>query len=93
MCIRLVDTAVSSRTRNEFFDIPQAVSSDYTGRARYLEELQDILVASTTNQHELQQQRFVVYGMGGSGKTQFCCKFAQENRKRYLTVFRLSCLE
>jgi GTPase SAR1 family protein len=28
-----------------------------------------------------EQKRFVVYGLGGAGKTQFCSKFAQDNRQ------------
>lgn len=84
--IRSVATAVSTTTPNEFFDIPQPVRSYYTGRAEYLERLQNILVASTANEQDPQQQRFVVYGMGGSGKTQFCCKFAEQNRERYFDL-------
>ncbi|KAJ5715296.1 tetratricopeptide repeat domain-containing protein [Penicillium malachiteum] len=30
------------------------------------------------------QFRFVIHGLGGSGKTQFCSKFAEMNRERYL---------
>jgi nucleoside-triphosphatase THEP1 len=26
------------------------------------------------------QKRFVICGIAGSGKTQFCCKFAEDNR-------------
>jgi hypothetical protein len=29
------------------------------------------------------QRRFVLYGLGGSGKTQVSLKFAQDNRDRY----------
>ncbi|KAJ5316926.1 hypothetical protein N7508_001434 [Penicillium antarcticum] len=85
--IRSVATALSTTTPNEFFDIPQPVSSYYTGRAQYLEKLQNILVASTADEQDPQQQRFVVYGMGGSGKTQFCCKFAEHNRESYWGIF------
>lgn len=28
------------------------------------------------------QKRYVIYGLGGSGKTEFCCKFAQDNREQ-----------
>ncbi|KAK5110685.1 hypothetical protein LTR85_000746 [Meristemomyces frigidus] len=34
-----------------------------------------------------QQRRFVVHGVGGSGKTQFCCKFAQDHQQRFWGVF------
>ncbi|KAL9133357.1 MAG: hypothetical protein Q9175_005467 [Cornicularia normoerica] len=30
---------------------------------------------------------FVVYGLPGSGKTQFCCKFASENKQSFWGVF------
>ncbi|KAJ5997596.1 hypothetical protein N7522_009256 [Penicillium canescens] len=85
--IRSVATAVSATTPNEFFDIPQPVRSFYTGRARYMETLQNILVASTVEEQDSRQHRFVIYGMGGSGKTQFCCKFAEQNRDSYWGVF------
>lgn len=29
------------------------------------------------------QQRFVLYGLGGSGKTQMALKFASDHRERY----------
>ena len=31
------------------------------------------------------QRRFVICGLGGSGKTQFCCKFAQHHRQRLVS--------
>lgn len=33
-----------------------------------------------------QQKRYVVYGVGGSGKTQFCCKYAENFQQRYVLV-------
>ena len=29
------------------------------------------------------QKRYVLHGLGGSGKTQICLKFAQDHRERY----------
>lgn len=43
---------------------------------------------------ELRQKRYVVYGVGGSGKTQFCCKYAQDHRERhvhYSIIHTVSC--
>ncbi|KAB8277354.1 P-loop containing nucleoside triphosphate hydrolase protein [Aspergillus minisclerotigenes] len=34
-----------------------------------------------------QQKRFVIYGVGGSGKTQFCVKFASDNWHGFWGVF------
>ncbi len=39
-------------------------------------------VMQESKQRSNVQKRFVVYGTGGSGKTQFCCKFAQDNQDR-----------
>ena len=33
------------------------------------------------------QKRFVLIGQGGSGKTEFCCKFAERTQQRYLLAF------
>lgn len=75
--------AVASLIRfNEHFDMPQNVSSYYTGRQKHLEELTSILNISESRQRQTHQKRFVVSGLGGSGKTQFCCKFAQDHREQ-----------
>ncbi|KAL8716875.1 MAG: hypothetical protein Q9225_005835 [Loekoesia sp. 1 TL-2023] len=54
----------------------------FTGRVDLLEDLKNCLFeASTPIEKKHTQKRFVVYGLGGSGKTEFCCKFAQDNRQ------------
>lgn len=78
--VRSVAAAVSITTPNKFFDVPQPVSSFYTGRTMYLEQLQNILFSPVTLGLPPKQLRFVIYGIGGSGKTQFCSKFAEQNR-------------
>ncbi|KAM4067329.1 hypothetical protein HRG_001301 [Hirsutella rhossiliensis] len=81
-------SAVASLIRfNEHFDIPQNVSSYYTGRQRHLNELRSIVGIGELHQHQTHQKRFVISGLGGSGKTQFCCKFAQDNREHFWGVF------
>ncbi|KAL9601247.1 MAG: hypothetical protein Q9219_002652 [cf. Caloplaca sp. 3 TL-2023] len=73
---------------NKHFYIPRAVSSMFTGRADQLEELGNwIFNASPSMEKQHTQKRFVVYGLGGSGKTEFCCKFAQDNRQSFWGVF------
>ncbi|RAK79532.1 tetratricopeptide repeat domain-containing protein [Aspergillus fijiensis CBS 313.89] len=68
--------AVASLIRfNEHFDMPQNVSSYYTGRHKELEQLKATLNVGLTPEHQGYQKRFVIYGLGGSGKTQFCCNF------------------
>ncbi|CAA9965141.1 NB-ARC and TPR domain protein [Pyrenophora teres f. maculata] len=72
--------------RNEHFAIPKAVESHYLGRDIELSELEEAFWPKTPVQCH-QQKRYVVYGVGGSGKTQFCGKYAQEFRNRYWGVF------
>ncbi|CAI7648569.1 unnamed protein product [Penicillium glandicola] len=69
-------------SRNQHFLVPLAVSDNYTGRERLAQGLQEKLLAPN-----IRQKRFVLYGLGGSGKTQFCLKFASDNRDNFWGVF------
>lgn len=71
---------MSEQPRNRFFRIPQAVSSIFTGREGITTALQSAFWGS--EEPPSQQKRYIIYGIGGSGKTQFCSKFAQDNRER-----------
>lgn len=62
--------------------MPQTVSSYYTGRQKQLNALKSTLDLVNSREPQDHQKRFVIYGLGGSGKTQFCCKFAQDNREQ-----------
>ncbi|KGO57336.1 Tetratricopeptide-like helical [Penicillium expansum] len=80
--------AVASLIRfNKHFDMPQTVSSYYTGRQKQLNLLKSTLDVVNSRDPQDHQKRFVIYGLGGSGKTQFCCKFAQDNREHFWGVF------
>jgi hypothetical protein len=71
----------SQRPRNRHFHIPQVVSSIFTGREDVSKMVEDALFA-TDIYSSREQRRYIVYGIGGSGKTQFCSKFAQDHRER-----------
>lgn len=73
---------VASRPLNKHFSLPQAVKSYFTGRVALLEELRKTLDDASSPEGYKAQKRFVVQGLGGPGKTQFCCKFAELNRQR-----------
>lgn len=73
-------TLTEPLSSNQHFDIRQAVSDFYTGRETLLDELRENIVPPPGVLRG--QRRFVIYGMGGSGKTQFCCKFAADTRER-----------
>ncbi|KAK1750460.1 hypothetical protein QBC47DRAFT_426219 [Echria macrotheca] len=74
---------------NAYFDIPQPVSSVYTGREALHEEVKTLLLPNPGDTNRRFQRRLVLHGLPGSGKTQFCCKFAQDNRERFWGVFWL----
>jgi len=74
--------AITSASSNHYFDIPQSVSSVFTGRDPLLRELGPVFIPRRGLIRDQRQQRVIIQGLGGSGKTQFCCKFAQDNRNR-----------
>ncbi|KAL8850930.1 MAG: hypothetical protein Q9221_004130 [Calogaya cf. arnoldii] len=82
-------TAIASKLRlNKHFDTPKTVSSIYTGRKGYLEGLKQAFDSShVSSERSPTHKRFVVFGLGGAGKTQFCCKFASDNKQRFWGVF------
>ena len=74
-----VGSVGSVGSQNKHFHIPQVVSSFYTGREDVSKMVANLLFAPTIDASP-QQRRFIVHGIGGSGKTQFCSKFAQDHR-------------
>ena len=68
---------------NKHFYIPRAVSSMFTGKTDLLDDLRHTLFDMSEHVEKRHvQKRFIIYGLAGSGKTEFCCKFAQDNRQR-----------
>lgn len=85
--VNSASTAMDMVSSNKHFHIPQAVSSLFTGREAELRELRESFLpkrGSPMRDSAQGQRRFVVYGLGGSGKTQFCSKFAQDNQDRFV---------
>jgi hypothetical protein len=54
----------------------------FTGRKDILKELKAQLCDSDNEAKEEGQKRFIIHGIGGSGKSEVCLKFAEENRDR-----------
>jgi hypothetical protein len=73
---------VSEAPLNKHFHLPQRVSSIFTGREDMSQVVKESFFAEMDDDMTRQQRRFIIYGIGGSGKTQFCCKFAQDHRDR-----------
>lgn len=72
----------SEKPQSKHFFPPPQTTSDFIGREDVLDTLYEALLPPDTIESTAQQRRFVIYGMGGSGKTQLCSKFARENQKR-----------
>jgi len=72
----------SERPQSRHFYPPPQSTTDFIGREDVFNTLHNAFFSTDATGSTNQQRRFVVYGMGGSGKTQFCSKFARENQKR-----------
>ncbi|KAL2043537.1 hypothetical protein N7G274_003844 [Stereocaulon virgatum] len=73
--------------RNKHFDVPRNASSVFTGREEICEQLHARCLASSISHTRGQQKRYVIHGLGGSGKTQVCLKFAEDHREEFWGVF------
>ena len=80
---------LSEKLQNKFFYIPQVVSSIFTGREDVASAVANSLLQVDGIATARQQRRFVIHGIGGSGKTQFCSKFAQDHRERWVMASRI----
>ena len=67
---------------NKHFRVPYSASTFFTGRAEVTKRLEQNMLASSEPAILGKQKRFILYGLGGSGKTQFCLKFVQDHRQR-----------
>ena len=74
----------SSSIQNDGFSIPQKPNSSalFTGRMDIIEKLNNHFAPQ--DEGDKQRRSFLLYGMGGIGKTQICLKFAEEMADRYL---------
>jgi hypothetical protein len=64
-----------------FKKMPNA-SQNFTGRKEYLETLQNHFGLEDGQSSPRRRKGFLLYGLGGSGKTQICLKFIENNRYR-----------
>jgi len=77
---------------NEYYCIPYNLTPIFTGRGDVIQKLHDRCLPPKREDSLTEQKRFVLYGLGGSGKTQICLKFAQEYRERYAIALELFCV-
>jgi len=67
---------------NIFFRVPHNASSVLTGRQDLTERLERSILPGKTQTQLPTQKRFILYGLCGSGKTQFCLTFIQDHRQK-----------
>ena len=72
--------------------VPRSASRVYTGRGEIGERLAQVLSFDPSTPPK-QQRTFVIIGVGGTGKSEVCLKFAEDHRDEYveLNVLPISC--
>ena len=71
---------------NELYRVQHHSSRYFTGRTMHAKILRDKFGTSQQQFPGREHKIFVIYGLGGSGKTQFCLKYVEDNRPRYGTL-------
>lgn len=81
--VNAVEQSLRHASTCKHFDTPHLVDPFYTGRDSEAARLAGWFFTEPASEPRQQKQKiFVVHGVGGSGKTQFCCKFALDNKER-----------
>jgi len=79
--VRLILRGETEEFGNEHFVVSQLENPNFTGRNEIRHRLYDTLLKDR-HMRKQSQDIFVLYGLGGSGKTQVCLKFAHERRNQ-----------
>jgi hypothetical protein len=74
---------------NKHYEVSHLVSPVFTGHGEVFTYLDSSLKLTKAPRQQV-QRRFVLFGLGGSGKTQICLRYAQMHRERYLGYSVLS---
>ncbi|KAI9687022.1 MAG: hypothetical protein M1822_002432 [Bathelium mastoideum] len=77
----------ASANKNEWFVVPHASTNYFTGRAMQARVVKEKFRPISTGFTAEKYRIFVIHGLGGSGKTQFCLRYAEQNRSYYWGVF------
>ncbi|KAI4176500.1 MAG: hypothetical protein LQ346_007884 [Caloplaca aetnensis] len=85
--LELAEAVIPVASPNLYFQVPQSARSIFTGRRSELARLAGSLLPPKSSHRPHLQKRFVIFGLGGSGKTELCRKFAQENRHCFWGIF------
>jgi len=77
----------SKPNRNEWFVLPRCSSTYFTGRRLHADVVREKLGLVSHLDEANRHKIYVIYGLGGAGKTQFCLRYAEDNKSRYWGVF------
>lgn len=83
----LVSEDGSKPNRNEWFIIPRCSSTYFTGRRLHADLVREKLGRVSHLEQANRHKVCVIYGLGGAGKTQFCLRYAEDNKSRYWGLF------
>ena len=67
---------------NKHYCVPLNLSTMFTGRDDLIQNISEGCLPFDNEKMLSKQKRFVLFGLGGSGKTQACLKFAHDYRER-----------
>ncbi|KAF2787875.1 hypothetical protein K505DRAFT_353565 [Melanomma pulvis-pyrius CBS 109.77] len=73
--------------RNEWCLVPRSPSVYFTGRHKHSRDIKEMLGSIRNYDDQKRNKILVLYGLGGSGKTQFCLKYVEDKKQRYWGVF------
>jgi hypothetical protein len=72
----------ASQGYNQWCIVPRSPSTYFTGRQKHAREVQELLGPIEKHRNKKHNTVVVIYGLGGSGKTQFCLKYVEDNKHR-----------
>jgi hypothetical protein len=73
------------------FHTPEETTPTFVGRQNLLQELRDAFFPDGYPNPMPGQKTLIVFGMGGSGKTELCSKYAHDNKHEYVAAVLLYC--
>ncbi|KAM7205417.1 hypothetical protein V8F20_003186 [Naviculisporaceae sp. PSN 640] len=77
------------RNAQRHFYLPEGRTSTYIGREDILKSLSRSFFPGGSPVSKDGHKSFVVFGMGGCGKTELCSKFASDNQHQYTAIFTI----
>lgn len=78
----LLDGGSTPPDYNEWCIIPRKPSTYFIGRQKHANDVKNMFGSIRKHGDHSRSKVVVIYGLGGSGKTQFCLKYVEENKHR-----------